>query len=170
MRNKKKIAALATGALVLGSAGVAYSYWTTTGSGSDTGTTTAGASDTLNFDHDALTPMYPGDAPQPLTVAVSNDKSAPTQSVYVTTVEAYVTTDKDGCDGTDFFLTDGSAGAVGSTSSETSPVTLTWEAQDLAVDETRDATGTIQFNNKSGENANQDACKGATVTIHYLAS
>ena len=42
MRNKKKIAALATGALVLGSAGVAYAYWTTTGSGSGTGSTTAG--------------------------------------------------------------------------------------------------------------------------------
>ena len=159
MRNKKKLAALATGALVLGSAGVAYAYWTTSGTGTGSGTTTAGVVDMVGFDQDSLGAMYPGDSSQPLTVTVSNDS---TESAYIALVKAYITTNKAGCTGADFLL-DGAAAP--STSADA--VALDWDAQDLAAGGADDATGTIQFNNTGG---NQDACKGAAVTINYLAS
>lgn len=163
MRNKKKLAALATGALVLGSAGVAYAYWTTTGTGTGAGTTTAGASDTLTFTQAALSHMYPGDSSQPLSVVVKNDKNAPTQSVYVSTVKAYITTDAGAdCDGSNFSL----GGAVDAVDADHA-VTMTWVAQDLDVNDSDAATSTIRFNNKATD---QDACKSAAVTIHYLAS
>jgi hypothetical protein len=159
MRNKKKLAALATGALVLGSAGVAYAYWTTTGTGTGAGTTSAGVVDMVGFDQDALNPMYPGDSSQPLSVTVSNDS---TESAYIAVVKAYITTNKAGCTGADFLL-DG----VAAPSTAAAAAELAWTAQDLGAGLADDATGTIQFNNTGG---NQDACKSAAVTIHYLAS
>lgn len=167
MRNKKKIAALATGALVLGSAGVAYAYWTTTGSGTGSGSTTAGAA-TLTLTQNpneageatALDAMYPGDEPQPLVVRVTN--SSDTDSFLVSTVSAWVSTDKTGCNADDFRINGGEAG------DETSPSALTWAPVELAAGASDDTVGdTIQFNNKGTE---QNACKGATVTVHYLAS
>ena len=159
MRNKKKLAALATGALVLGSAGVAYAYWTTSGSGTGTGTTTAGVVDMVGFDQDSLDAMYPGDSSQPLTVTV---RTSSTESVYIAPSRPTSPTNKAGCTGADFLL-DGAAAP--STSADA--VALDLGRPGPGRDGADDATGTIQFNNTG---ANQDACKGAAVTIHYLAS
>jgi hypothetical protein len=46
-------------------------------------------------------------------------------------------------------------------------VPLTMTPADLANGATLTATGKLGFNNKLTE---QDGCKGATVTIHYVAS
>jgi hypothetical protein len=157
----KKVAAVAAGAVVVASAGAAYAYWTTSGSGSGTGGTTAGVVDKLTFTQDALTAMFPGDASQVLKVNVKNTS---TENAYVSTVEAFVTTDKSDCDGSNFLL-DGTAAP----SDEENARALTWTATDLAkTNGNADATSTIQFNNKATEG--QDACKGAVVTINYLAS
>src|SRR3954464_12317603 len=105
---KKKIAAVAIAGAVVASSGLAYAFWTTTGSGSGTGSATAGAIDTLTFTQTALNAMYPGDTSQTLTVAVKNTDN---QSVYVTTVKAYLTVVKDSgntatgdCTAADFLL------------------------------------------------------------------
>jgi hypothetical protein len=103
--------------------------------------------------------MYPGDASQDLTVTVTNTSG---ESAYVAGVKAYVTTNKSGCTGADFLLNGAAA-----PSTALDAVALTWSAQDLVATGHDDATGTIQFNN-TGDN--QDACKSAAVTIHYLAS
>lgn len=158
----KRTAVAGVGAAALVTAGIAYAYWTTTGFGSGAATTTAGVINTLSFTQAALTPMYPGDSSQPLSVTVANTHLA--QKVYVTGVKAYITTGNAGCDGTDFNL-NGSTSSVDAASA----VALTWAAQELDAGglDTDAATGTVQFNNKG---TNQDACKGAAVTIHYLAS
>jgi hypothetical protein len=156
--NKKAVAGIAAGLMLVGG-GTAYAYWTTTGSGSGTGSTTAGTADQLGFAQDALTPMFPGDDAQDLSVTVTNNSG---ESAYVTQVKAYVTTDQSSCDGSDFLL-DG----VAAPSTSATAVNLAWTPQDLIAGGSDEATGTIQFNNKA---TNQDACKSAAVTIHYVAS
>ena len=167
-RINKPVVAIAAAALVLGTAGVAFAYWTTTGSGEGAGSTTEGVVDTLAFDQNTLTAMYPGDSPQDLVVEVKN--AGPNEAVYVSSVKAYITTAPGDpladpapvCDGSNFLL-----GGVAAPSTEATAAALLWTAQDLAVDEAHDATGTVQFNNKL---TNQDACKGAVVTVHYVAN
>lgn len=158
-KNKKKAAAAGTILALIGG-GAAYAYWTTSGSGTGAGSTTAGQTGNLTFTQDALTAMYPGDTPQTLKVKVKNVSS---ENAYVSTVKAFITTDKQGCTGADYLL-----GGTAAPSAAEGARALTWTAQDLAkTDGNADATSTIQFNNTG---ANQDACKGAKVTVNYIAS
>ena len=166
--NKKVAAVLAAGAVAVAGSGVAFAYWTTSGSGTGSATTSAGQTDNLTFTQTGATAdMYPGDSAQFFTVDVKNTS---TQAAYVTSVKAYLTvTQADGvtgtCDATDYEL-DGST-----TESSTSPVTLAWTAQELAASghaSTAAATDSVKFHDKT--TTNQDGCKGATVTINYVAS
>lgn len=161
MRKPSKVAvAVAGGALAVATAGTAYAYWTTSGSGTGSGATTAGTVDALSFTQTGLTAMYPGDASQPLTVSVRNTST--TESAYVSTVKAFITTDQTGCTGADFLL-GGTPAPVDAADARA----LTWTPADLVAGSAADASSTVQFNNTTG---NQDACKGAVVTVHYLAS
>ena len=172
-KNHKRAAVLATGALVLGSTGVAYAYWTTTGSGTGVGSTMSGDVDTpsaLTFDQDSINAMYPGDSPQALTVTVTNGD---TESYYVSSVKAYITTDKGtSCTGADFLLggdptADPAVPGSAAPSTAATATPLTWSATELSGGGgNADATSYVQFNDTG---ANQDGCKGATVTIHYIA-
>jgi hypothetical protein len=164
----KKVAAIGLAAgLALGAAGVATAYWTSSGSGTGTSSTTAGSSD-LTYATTTINPMYPGDSAQNFTVTVTNNSA--TQKEYVNGVSAYITTNKSGCDGSDFLL-DGVATAVSSATA----VPLAWTAQELTATTgapanaatTAAATDTIQFNDKL---TNQDACKSAVVTLNYTSS
>lgn len=159
MRKSRKFAVVAgstVGALAIG--GVAFAYWSTSGTATGSGSTSSGAADLTISQTTVLNAMYPGDTAQNLVVNVKNNA---TNKARVVGVTGYVTTDKTGCDGTDFLL-------GGSISSEITPVALTWTTQELAHNAAANATSTIGFNDKG--DANQDACKGATVTIHYAAS
>ncbi|HEY3240428.1 MAG TPA: hypothetical protein VGL92_12730 [Acidimicrobiia bacterium] len=164
MRLSKKFAAIAITAGVALTATAAFAYWTTSGSGTGSAAAADGQIDNLSFVTDAITDMFPGDSEQTLRVAVTNDS---TQSAYVASVKAYLTVvpalSTDVCGAGDFLLNgDAAPGA------EADAVSLTWTAQDLApTTGTDDATGTIQFNNLG---TNQDGCKGAAVTLNYLAS
>ena len=161
MRNSKKIAVAGGTILALTAGGVAVAYWTTSGSGTGAGSTEAGqATNKITFTQTALSPMFPGDSEQNLIVNVKNTGS---QNAYVSTVKAWVETDKLGCTGADYLL-----GGSAAPTSEATARALTWTAQDLAKSGgNADATSKIQFNNTG---ANQDACKSAAVTVHYLAS
>ena len=166
MRKSRKATVIigsTVGALAIG--GVAFAYWTTSGSGSGTGATTSGVSDHVGFAQYALSEMYPGDSKQTLKVTVSNDSG---ESAYIAGVKAYITTNNPGCDGSNFTISNADDSASSSTAVDAaSAFSLTWTAADLAAHATADATGKIQFNNKL---TGQDVCKGAAVTIHYLAS
>ena len=160
MRKTQKTTAVVGGtiaAVLVG--GVAFAYWTTSGSGSGTGSTSAGVVNQLSFTQDSLTAMYPGDSSQPLSVTVKNTSS---ESAYVSTVKAFITTNNASCTGADYLL-----GGTAGHSDAASAQTLSWVATDLAANGEANATSNIQFNNTAG---NQDACKSATVTINYLAS
>lgn len=161
MRNTKKTIAAGT-VLALGTAGVAYAYWSTTGSGTGSGSTTAGDNAAATVTNDGLAAMYPGDSVQDLVVKVTNTSTS--QQAYVSGVQAWVTTDKANCDGSNFLLNGAAA-----PSAAAEKVALVWTAREINAGATAaQATGnTIQFNNKAAE---QNACKGAAVTVHYTAS
>jgi hypothetical protein len=157
---KKKIAALGVTAVAVASAGIAGAYWTTTGSGSDTGATEAGVTDALLITHADLTDMFPGDTPQDLVISVENES---TQDSYVGTLKAYVTTSDAACTGADFKIN-----GVAAPSTEGTAVALTWTPQDIDHGATVvNDDNTIQFNNLATA---QDSCKDVEVTVHYLAS
>jgi hypothetical protein len=171
LSNKKRAAAIGavTAATLVGGT-VAFAYWTTSGTGTGSATTAAGAAN-LEITSAGLTPMYPGDSAQPLVVTVTNKAASQARVAGLT---ATVSTNVTGCDEDDFLI-NGSPAA--------GEVTLKWTAVELTAAglpgaaQTTPSTGvganTIQFNNKSGDN--QDACKaidGVTkkITITYEAS
>jgi hypothetical protein len=160
MTKKNKIAAVAaSAALVAVGGGAAYAYWSTTGSGTGTGATSAGASNLAIAQTSTISNMYPGDSAQTVTATVTNTG---TETYKVQALKAYVTTDKQGCTGADYLLNTAAA-----PSTDTAAVDLGLTAASLAHNGTTTKTFTMQFNNTT---SNQDACKGAAVTIHYLAS
>jgi hypothetical protein len=168
LSTKQKLTIAGVTAAVLSTSGVAFAYWSTSGSGSGAGSTSAGTANSLSFTQNPvgvadtsvdLAPMFPGDTAQNLSVRVRNTSS---ESAYVSTVKAYITTDKSGCTGADFLLGGSPAPSTAATAAG-----LTWSAQDLAAGAADNATSTVGFNNTGSL---QDACKGAAVTLHYVAA
>jgi hypothetical protein len=165
MRNNKKAAVIGGTVLALTAGGVAYAYWTTTGEGTGTAGTRAGNDAALTVTQvSELAPMYPGDNAQGVNFTVKNEGSEyyKAQAVhgYITVAEA-ADAPAGECTATDY-LFNGVSGA-----DIDNQELLTFVAKDLAPGGTQGGSTTIKFNN-TGEN--QDACKGAVVTIHYLAS
>lgn len=157
LSRRQKFAASATALVLIGSGTAAFAYWSSTGTGTGTGSTTAGESN-LTITGGVATALYPGQAAQDFVVTVKNlaDNNA-----RVAGLKAYVTTDKTGCDASDFRVN-------GAEASLASPVSLNWTAIDLAKDASSTSTNNIQFFNKP--DANQDACKGAAITLHYTSN
>lgn len=171
-RNKVALA-IGTGALVVGTAGAAMAYWTSSGSG--TGTASTGtASDDLAYSNTTISGMAPGVTPASFTATVTNNGS---QNAYVNTLTAYLTVSTDAtnpaviaggtCDETDYTLDDNTNADI------SHPVTLSWTATDIghvAPSNTHATSGsdTLGFNDKQA--TDQDACQGATVTINYASN
>ena len=157
--SKKRIGAIgAVTALTLVGGGVAYGYWTTTGSGS--GTAAAGTNSTVTVvgttvTTDKLTPGGPG---IPVTFTASNPATfvQKISSIHL----ASVTPDSPAhstCKvvlGTDFSMADVTVGATG---------TLAAGASNVALAD----TGTLRMLDSG---INQDACKGATLTLAFTTS
>jgi hypothetical protein len=130
--------------------GVAFAYWTTTGSGSGTATAATSAGNlTLHavFDND----LTPG-ASETLTVTADNGTDSGL-TIAGKTLAFTVATDKVGCTSADFSIANATADAAvlvaaNSTSTEVGHSTL--EMLDRAV--------------------NQDACKGAVITVSVSVS
>jgi hypothetical protein len=150
---------LALGVLTaLAVAGIAFAYWTAGGSGSGSGETAGAQAPLTAHQASTLTAMFPGDSAQTISGNFDNPNSGP---IHVSTVTASIASVTKAvgaptgtCDATDFTLA--------------SP-TMTVNAEVPAGNEKGSFTGaTIRFNDKSG--ANQDACKGATVTLGYAIS
>jgi hypothetical protein len=132
----------------------AAAYWTAGGAGDGAGTT----GDTIELvanQSTVLTAMYPGDSAQTLSGTFTNGNSGP---IHVTSVAVSIasvtesdgTTLRTGCTAADFTMTGTTMSAV----------------QEVAVGTGGSWTGaTIRFNNTA---SNQDACKDATVNLHYV--
>ena len=157
MRNSKRIKIVAGGTAVLMGTGIAFAYWTTSGSGDGTATTSAGEVNQLSFvQTETPADLYPGGPAQPIAGTVTNDGE---QDSYVTKV--VVTIDSitqaagavGGCTADDYLINDGEM-LVG---------------EDLASGVSADFSGaSIEFVND--ELANQDGCKDATVNLTFTAS
>ena len=159
-KKKRSAALLAAGVIGLATAGGAYAYWTSLGGGTGTASAKAGSTSALQVTGNVANAMFPGDTEQTVTATVKN---VGTENYKPQAVKAYVTTNKTGCDGSDFLL---NGAAAPTTSDAATDITLT--SVDLAPGATTTGTFTMQFNNKL--DTNQNACKGATVTITYVAS
>ena len=163
---KGAIAVVAGAALVAGGAGAAYAYWTATGTGTGSATTSTGAPNLSFGSTSDLADMYPGDTPQAFTVKLTNNAQS---KAYVAGVKAYLTVDGShaGCSAADYVLGADAANAAAAPASAATAVPLTWTAAELAKAGSGTVSGVIGFNDDTAKN--QDACKGATVTINYLA-
>jgi hypothetical protein len=159
---RKKLIAIAVSTVAAGAilAGVASAFWTSSGAGEGSASTTSGLEDAVDVHQAAgdLTPMYPGDSAQPLDFTLENTTG---QDVYISDVAVAVTDVKkdgesilDGCDATNFTIVQPNPDVV---------------KREVLKNTTSAAisSGSIQFNNK---NVNQDACKGASVVLTYTAS
>jgi hypothetical protein len=99
LTKKSKIIALAA-ILGLTSSGVAYGYWTTSGTGSTTTTTGNVVGVTVN-ETTSVTNLYPGGPAQPLAGNFDNGNAG---AVYVTSVTAALGTLPTGCLPADFTI------------------------------------------------------------------
>jgi hypothetical protein len=143
----KKRNVLILGAVaVLAVAGIAVAYWTTTGSGSGSGSV-ATSNGTLVLHGTITGELTPGSS-SPVTYTADNGNSSSEQ---VGTVKAVVSIDeehaKNGCLASDFTLPDTGESQV--IPANSSGVALTH-------------SGSISMADTS---ANQDACKGATISL-----
>jgi hypothetical protein len=140
-----------TALVLVAAAGVAYAFWSTTGSGTGSASTGNVTAITVN-QTSTVSGLAPGLPAQALSGNFDNPNSGP---VYVTSVTATVTgTDKAGCTASDYTIS-GSPATVGAQVASGSGVG-SWSGI------------TIAFNNKPS--TNQDACKGATVSISYTSN
>jgi hypothetical protein len=135
-------------------AGAAFAYWTAGGSGSGSASTAGSQSALTANQTTTLAAMYPGDSAQTISGNFDNPNSGPS---YVSTVTASISSVTKAvgapagtCDATDYTL---------------ASAAMTVNAE-IAVGTGKGAfTGaTLKFNNKA---SNQDACKGATVSLAY---
>jgi hypothetical protein len=144
--------------VALSLAAAALAYWTAGGSGSGSASA-AGAQSALTANQTTtLTAMYPGDSAQTITGNFDNPNSGP---VYVSTVTVSIAsvTKASGapagtCDATDFTLA--SAAMTVNAEIPTGSAKGSWTG------------ATLKFNDKTA--TNQDACKGATVSLSYAIS
>jgi hypothetical protein len=158
-KNRKKVAIAALLSLALvGGGTAAFAYWTNSGSGSGTAATGSNSPITVN-QTSTISNLRPGGAAQTLSGNFSNP--AANGPVYVTSVTATVGTVTKAtgapagtCTASDYVITDPTV-SIGREIA-TGAASDSWSGPKIA------------FNNKA--DANQDACKNATVTINYTSN
>lgn len=151
--NKKAKFAVAgiTVAAVVGG-GTAYAFWSTTGSGTGSAATSAGASNLAISQTSVISDLAPGATAQTISGSVTNNA---TTNAYVTSVTVSIDSVTGGagaCDASDYTLANPTMSV----------------ASDLAPNGSANFSGaTLAFNNKA---TNQDGCKGATVNLAYASN
>ena len=150
-RRRTKIAVLTTAFVVIAS-GAAYAYWTTSGSGTGTATTGTNAAVVVTQDAFSSALLYPG-ATVPLTGKFNNPNPG---NAYVTAVTATgytIDAGHSGCSATGNYTLGGTSNTPGSIPPGNG--VGGWSGL------------TLTMNNLG---TNQDACKGAILTITYASS
>jgi hypothetical protein len=141
--------------------GVAFAYWSTSGSGTGSASTTDGTTGyTLEFSDNAPSGLAPDIDPTNLNVTVTNTGD---QAAYVAGLTAKVTTPAlSGCDAAWFNINGTPADSA---------VPLVWDGIDLATNASQTSVvgaNTIQFVDKPL--VDQNACKDTEVTIVYASN
>jgi len=154
--SKKRFVLIAstTAAVLIGS-GVAFAYWTTTGSGTGTAATGTTSLVTVNQTGAAITGLYPGGSAVNVPFNIVNSNVS---GQYIATVALSVTNTtiagvpQAGCTAADFTVTNGTIGAV------------------VPNGTTNYATGNGATILMKDTGVNQNACKGVTVNLAFAAS
>lgn len=149
----KKIVGLAIATAVLATAGVAWAYWTTTGSGDGTATTAA-ANGTLTLHATADSSLlYPGGTAD---ISITAENTSTGTSLKVTTVSF------------DSLSVDTAHATAGCLASDYTVGTVSTTPTVVAPGETSGvvATATLSMANSA---LDQDACKGAVVTLNFTS-
>jgi hypothetical protein len=156
----KKRVLVGSGVISLAIAAVAFAFWTTSGSGS--GSATAGSDAGVTVSGDPSNGLYPGGS-VPVTTTVTNSSS--TQSQYVSNLHVTISIDAthagNGCSASWFTY---KADSEGSGDSNPHSVALNTE---LAPSGSQAVDGHVFM---ADPNANQDACKGATIDLAYAVN
>lgn len=153
-KTKKSKALVVAGVITVATAGGAYAYWSSLGTG--TGAASTGTSSAFVVTTDAATggPLTPGGPTQTVAFHVQNSNSGVQRlsAVAVTVAASNGTawTAIPGCSAADY--------TIG---------TPSFTAGDVASGATKDGTVTITMNNLS---SNQDACKNVSVPLYFSAS
>lgn len=164
MRKSRKY--IVTGGVLAGLlvGGAAFAYWTTGGSGTGDGSTTAGNGNAVTIHQASLNPMFPGDSAQDIVLTASNGDNT-NQSVHVSSVDGVLSVTGD-CDPTDFQVDGAQLPLSGA-------FTTSWSAVEVAANTTSlpQTVANINFFNKTGSTPadNQDGCKSASVSIAYTS-
>jgi hypothetical protein len=151
---KKTKALVAASVLVVGTAGGAYAYWSSLGSGTGSASTGTSSAFVVTTDTATGSPLTPGGPTQTVAFHVENTNSGvqylDTVTVTVATSNGSAWTAVSGCSAADY--------TVG---------TPSFTAGEVASGDTVDGTVTVTMKNLS---SNQDGCKGATVPLYVSAS
>lgn len=155
---KKKRTLVLAAVAVLALTGGAIAYWTAGGAGTGSGSAASGQQGLVVNQTTTLSAMYPGDSAQTLSGNFDNPNPGPSRVGTVTVSIGSVTKATGAvagtCDASDFTVAN---------------ATMTVNAEVPSGNAQGAWTGaTIKFNNKAG--ANQDQCKGATVSLSYSAA
>jgi hypothetical protein len=142
---RKRVAAVATGAaLTFIVGGVAFAYWTTSGSG--TGSAATGNTNPITISSTAVTGLYPGGAPVAVAGSFTNPNPGPVfvDQVTVKVSPTWTAGTTNPCTAADFAVTQ-----------------PTQTGRDIVTGDTWTGA-TIQLKNLA---TNQDNCKGVTVPL-----
>ena len=172
----KKTLVVSAALMLLGTGGVAFAYWTTTGSGTATSTTAASLATLTTTQNGLVTAMAPGGAVQDVNFTINNSAATPQ---YVTTVAmsftgaTYVSAGSSSSVGTTWLNHPAGGPAPGCTAADftlTQPVAgIDIPSAGLAFTQatTPRKGGRIAMNNLT---SNQDDCKGTTIALAFAIS
>lgn len=145
---KKKYLVAGTAVAVIASGGIAFAYWTSTGSGTGSATTGTSSAWEVTVDDVNLADLTPGGPADTVGFSVKNNNSG-VQSLASTTASVTGTSNP-GCTAADF---------------EVSATTIAYGS--VASGATVNGTFTVKMIDTG---VNQDACKGVTVNLAVDAS
>jgi hypothetical protein len=166
--SKKSIAA-GSAILVLAGGGIAYAYWTSDGTGSGIGAVSDGETGAIDLTTATITGLAPGKATADLTVTATNNATAD-QSY---TLE-YIELDK-GTSGTEspvvITLADGVTPGGDLCKAAWFTPTVTPGTSPVALAKGASASfGTLKVSMPEDNVNNQNACKGANITVKLKAA
>lgn len=165
----KRAKIVVAGALVLAtvSGGVAFAYWSTTGTGSGTANTSTGASNLSIAQTGAPTDLAPGVAPEAVTGTITNNAA---NSAYVNTITVTIagvdSAHSATCHAADYGLTTGSTALSKSGAVQT----LTLDVKQELASNGSVSIPAFNLGFANDPSNPQDGCKGAIPQLSYTTN
>jgi hypothetical protein len=156
MRKSTKITAVVGGAaLALGTAGVAFAYWSTSGSGNGTASTAPAAGLVVVNQTSTVTNLSPGSGTQALAGNFDNTTNPSAVKITQVSVDFTGTVWQTNCSSADYALVQPAAQTAANNMVPVGTGTGSWTG------------GSIEMLDPA---SNQDGCKGQALKLHYTAA